>query len=80
MAFPTSASNLRNFIHDLEVMFKMVSILEANASSLQDQVDFLENRRISIGKVFNRPKTLGLAERKKHWTRPTWYSPSRDDH
>lgn len=52
--------------------------MEANASSLQEQVNFLEDRRISIGKVYNRPKVLDSTDNYKHWSRPTWYSPPRD--
>ncbi|CAO3591920.1 unnamed protein product [Absidia cylindrospora] len=79
LTFPSNPSNLFAFINTLEKMLLMVTKLEDNALALQANIDFLEDRRRSIGKMFDRPKLLNEKHSRKQWTRPTWYSPTRND-
>ncbi|KAG0162646.1 hypothetical protein DFQ30_001580, partial [Apophysomyces sp. BC1015] len=72
LTFPSHASNLYDFIYTLENIFLMVSKLEENALALQANVEFLEHRKRSIGKAFDRSIPFNKKQHtRKHWTRPT---------
>ncbi|KAG0168679.1 hypothetical protein DFQ30_004432 [Apophysomyces sp. BC1015] len=50
LLFLSRISNLHDFINDLEKIFLMVTKLEDNALALEENIDFLKNRRRLIGK------------------------------